>query len=309
MTAHDRTSARPPIASALIAVITYRRPAELARFIESVLALESEIPWRLVVVDNDPHGSARTTVDRFGSAVQYAHEPKPGIAAARNRCISLIGPADDAIVFTDDDEVVGENWLNDLIACANAFDADVVGGPVRSVVPDDAPAWIRQGNFFQRRIRPTGSSEGLPATNNVLVRSSALRQRDQLRFDDRFSITGGSDTDFFARFIVGDVRFVWSSTAYVIDYLPSARLSFRWLFRRFTRGGETYARVFGRTRSKVRIALTGVAYMLAGLLIAPFAIFIRPALRGISLKLFARGYGFLRGIMGASVNEYARMEE
>lgn len=306
MTDLDHFRARPPVRSALIAVITYRRPTELARFIESVLALDSGILRRIAVVDNDPHGSARAVVQTFGADIQYSHEPTPGIAAARNRCIDLLEPTDDALIFTDDDEVVARDWLDELVKCANDFGADVVGGPVRSVVPDDAPAWIRQGNFFQRRVRPPGASDGLPATNNVLVRAATLHLRNDVRFDHAFSVTGGSDTDFFARLIDDDVRFVWSSTAFVYDYLPSSRLSFRWLFRRFTRGGETYARVFGRSQGNLRILIKGTGYMAAGLLLAPVAILIRPGARGLSLKLFARGYGFIRGVLGASVNEYAR---
>ena len=81
-------------ASVVVGVPTFRRPAELTVLLPLVLAQAADLPGRRVevlVVDNDPAGSARATVGAFAAEgrVHYAQEPVPGIAAVRNRILDL----------------------------------------------------------------------------------------------------------------------------------------------------------------------------------------------------------------------------
>ncbi|MEE6289261.1 glycosyltransferase [Georgenia sp. MJ173] len=290
----------------LITVITYRRPAELERMLHSLLQLQTTLSHRIVVVDNDPEGGARSIVRNFSERVQYVHEPMPGIAAARNRCIELITSDDDAIIFTDDDEVVTPDWLEELVQCAHVYAVDIVAGPVVSVLPKNAPKWILNGNYFQRRIRKTGASDGLPATNNVLVRSKILTIDAAPRFDDAYSATGGSDTDFFSRLVGRGHSFVWCETARVVEYIQADRVTLPWLIRRFTRGGETHARVQRQIEPAWRLVLRGGSLLVAGIVCAPLSLLFVPRLRGRNLMMAARGLGIIRGTLGLRVHEYAR---
>ncbi|MGA7204619.1 MAG: glycosyltransferase family 2 protein, partial [Specibacter sp.] len=85
-----------------IAILTYRRPEALARALPYVLAharaLERDNPGvaaAVLVVDNDPAGSAEAAVAEFGDAMlRYVREAEPGISAARNRALDEAADAE-----------------------------------------------------------------------------------------------------------------------------------------------------------------------------------------------------------------------
>nr|WP_284288167.1 glycosyltransferase family A protein [Angustibacter aerolatus] len=83
----------------VIAVLTYRRPDDLAQVLPALVvqAAATAPRARVLVVDNDPDAGAREAVAAFAAdGVEYAHEPQPGIAAARNRALDAAGDAEPA---------------------------------------------------------------------------------------------------------------------------------------------------------------------------------------------------------------------
>ncbi|MBX4159106.1 glycosyltransferase, partial [Lactiplantibacillus plantarum] len=94
----------------------------------------------VVVVDNDPDGSAAPLAERLRSQgpvpLAYVHAPIPGVATARNAGLA----ATDAplIAFLDDDEAASPRWLAALLEAQVQTGADVLFGPIRGRVPDDA---------------------------------------------------------------------------------------------------------------------------------------------------------------------------
>ncbi len=70
---------------------------------------------RVLVIDNDPAGSGEAVVSALDSdAVRYVHEPRPGIAAARNRALDEAASYD-LLIFIDDDEWPNPTWLQSLL--------------------------------------------------------------------------------------------------------------------------------------------------------------------------------------------------
>jgi len=118
-----------------VLIPTLRRPDSLARALASVQA-QTGVDDRLagiIVVDNDPEGTARSTVD--GSAgpfpVRYVHAPRPGVATARNAGLAATGAP--LIAFLDDDEAASPDWLAALLAAL----CDLIvtaGGQIAGVV-------------------------------------------------------------------------------------------------------------------------------------------------------------------------------
>src|SRR3954465_14913744 len=96
-----------------VAIPTFRRPGMLAECLDSVMS-QLRDGTEILVVDNDPGGSARTLVEGYADPrLRYAHEPRPGVAQARNRAVS--DSAGRYLAFIDDDEIAHPGWLDALV--------------------------------------------------------------------------------------------------------------------------------------------------------------------------------------------------
>ena len=122
-----------------LVILTQRRPEPLARAAASALAQAGlgGIRYELVVVDNDARPSAKAPIGRLaaqaGVPVRYVHEPRAGVANARNAAVAATRAP--LIAFLDDDEEAPASWLAALLAAYEAYEADVVFGPVRGRAP------------------------------------------------------------------------------------------------------------------------------------------------------------------------------
>ncbi len=78
------------MADFLISIATYKRPDLLADLLRS---LEPEVAGedvRIAVVDNHAEGTGRAVCEASPLEIEYVIEPRPGIAAARNRGLDLV---------------------------------------------------------------------------------------------------------------------------------------------------------------------------------------------------------------------------
>lgn len=264
----------------VVGLATYRRPEGLARILPLLSQQARELDGaqaRVVVVDNDPLGGARDQVLALAdSLVTYVHEPRPGIASARNRALDEAHDAE-ALVFIDDDETPQDGWLQALVDCWKSWGCAVVTGPVHPVADTEVDEWIVASRVFEHVRRPTGSLNAGAGTNNVLYDLTALR-RHGARFDEHFGLSGGSDTMLahLLRSKGEDIR--WCAEAVVDDYIPADRATREWVFRRTVRTSNTWARVH------LRLASTPVG-----------------ALRERTELTARGGYRILRGAAGRTV--------
>ena len=180
----------------VIAVLTYRRPAELAALLPELTRQALGRPAvRVLVIDNDPAASGASVVSSLKSdAVRYVHEPRPGIAAARNRALDE-ATSYDLLIFIDDDEWPNPTWLESMLEVHDRTASAAVVGPVISEYAAEPDPWIKAGRFFDRRRLPSGTLIDVAATNNLLLDLRQVRAFG-LRFDEAFGLSGGSDTLF-----------------------------------------------------------------------------------------------------------------
>ncbi|QDW29162.1 glycosyltransferase family 2 protein [Arthrobacter sp. KBS0702] len=308
----------------VIAVLTYRRPEDISLALPR-LAAQAEtlaggpLPTATVlVIDNDPAGSARAAVQDIAATlrpglVRYAHEPRPGIAAARNRALADAGTAA-LLVFIDDDEVPSERWLSQLVELQRRSGAAAVVGPVISEYEHEPEPWIQAGRFFRRRRLATGTRLSVAATNNLLL---DLRQIHALGlgFDERFGLSGGSDTLFTRQLVQRGGSMLWCDEAVVVDRVPASRLTRGWVLRRALRSGNSAARVnlelaaaagprlAARASSLASGSLRlfgGAARLGAGLLTGSMAH------QAMGLRTAARGLGMASAAFGYVYSEYRR---
>jgi succinoglycan biosynthesis protein ExoM len=301
---------------AVVAVLTFRRPEGLASVLPPLVEQVQLAPvsGHVLVVDNDPAASARETVGGWADrGVVYAHEPRPGIAAARNRALELAGEAD-VVVFIDDDEVPTEGWLGALVGQWQQHRVAAVAGPVLSRFDAPVDPWITAGDFFARPRRSTGTRLQGAATNNLLLDLSRLRASG-IRFDDAFGLTGGSDTMLTHALVQRGEEIVWCDEAVVVEDVPSSRTTRWWVLRRSFRAGTVWSRVAlalgggraGRLRRRADLTLRSLGGMVQGLARWVVGRASRDVAREASgARLVAGRLGSLLGAYGYIYVEYRR---
>ena len=117
-----------------VIIPTFRRPDSFLRAARSVLAQQDINAFELIAIDNSPEGSALAVfrqIEREANIpVLWAHEPRPGVAQARNAGLKLARGK--LIAWLDDDEEASPNWLTSLITVRRKTGAQSVFGPVRA---------------------------------------------------------------------------------------------------------------------------------------------------------------------------------
>ena len=229
----------------VVAMTTYRRPEGLARAVPALLAqveAASSFDATLLVVDNDPDRSAEAWLSAHRHPLlRWAQEPRPGISAARNRCLDEARGAD-AIVFIDDDEVPDEGWLDAMVGSWRRWGCAAVTGPVDFVVDSGADDWLRASGVFTKAHRVTGSVNPGASSANLLLDLHALA-RHGIRFDEAFGLSGGSDTMLAHTLRHRGEEIRWCQEAGVSEHVPLSRTNRGWVFRRTVRTSNTWGRV------------------------------------------------------------------
>ncbi len=244
--------ARPEVS---VCVATYRRPASLARLLESLWRqkLPDGVGLEVIVVDNDPegtafHGAAGDAPER------WLHEPRRNIAHARNRAVEAA--RGEWLAFVDDDEVVGEDWLLRYLARAASGGWDGLFGPVLPRLEVASSSWLDVDAFFGRPRQTSGTAVGRDRvrTGNAFVRRRLFEGR---RFDPGYGLSGGSDSELFGRMLDAGARFGWCDEAPAEEWIAPAQHSLQWLTRRAFRGGFVHSRLeaarAGRVSSRERL--------------------------------------------------------
>jgi len=273
-----------------VCVATYRRPGPLTELLESLAKQNfGANQMRIIVVDNDREESARGFVETFRAKsaveVHYEVEPCQNISVARNRALQNVRA--EYFAFLDDDETVSPDWLSTLLAAISKHSADVVFGPVKSILPPSAPAWAKKHPVFHRPRFATGTQVEHGGCGNVLIRRYVLEHPPQL-FDPAYGVSGGEDTDFFYRLFLSGRRLIWCDEAEAHERVPNERVSIDWVCRRSFRGGHCWMRIFVQHYSFPRKMLwftTKGAQLLGGVGLLPIVRVISPILY---MKLLSR---------------------
>ena len=290
----------------VVTVATYRRPELLSELLASLEGTAGAFEFRVVVVDNDAEASGRAVAEASPLPVSYVVEPVAGIAQARNRGLGEVTDLDDAVVFVDDDERARPGWLATLVEGWRRQGTAIVTGPVISVFAPDCPSWIVDGGFIQRARHRTGTRLSVAATNNTLLSLEAWRRAGSPRFDEAFSETGGSDTEFFGRLHDAGSAIAWIDEAVVEEDVPASRTTFTWIWRRAVRGGNVQARLRLRRTPAWRLLARSAAVLPYRAACAVLGVVRYRKLRERDLVPLAWQVGLLGAAGGRYVREYRR---
>jgi glycosyltransferase involved in cell wall biosynthesis len=303
----------------VIAIPTFRRPDALATALSAVRqqvdaanhAPDPPMRCSILVVDNDPAGSGEPIAAKH--AVQYVLEPRPGIAAVRNRAIAECDGAR-ALLFIDDDEVPEAGWLRAMVGMYRSTGPTAVAGRVVTRFPADVEPWVDASGAFVRPTRVHGQTMREAATNNLLLDLDGVR-RLGLSFDERFGLTGGSDSMFTLQLTRRGGSIRWAEDAVVIEQEDPKRFVRSWVLMRTFRYGNASARVrialappgFRRLVARLLALGRGGARVLGGGARWGFgALSGSLPHRARGLRTASRGLGMMTAAIGYAHDEYRR---
>lgn len=240
-----------------VAICTWNR----ARLLDATLAqmcklhVPAGLAWELVVVDNNSNDATPAVVDSYAGRlpIRRVVEPVPGVANARN--CALRSAAADFLLFTDDDVMVDEEWLNAYVEAAKRWpDAGYFGGGVTPLYELEPPRWIRENADVLGPVvgvRDLGTAERVldpdepPFGANVAFRRQAFSTH---QYDPRLGRTGGDqingeDTTYCRGLAAAGFQGV---------YVPSAKVEHVFVASRMT---PAYVRAYwvGTGRTEVRL--------------------------------------------------------
>ncbi len=301
-----------------IGLITCKRPNGLKRLLDGINQLEFQktqpTSVDVVVVDNDPKGTAIEVIEKLQQEYRwplfYVVEKRQGIPFARNKVVETVSQDSDFIVFIDDDEVPEPLWLDELLFVQQQYQADVVSGPVIPYFNEPVEDWIKKGKFFDRERFDTGHPMKNVATNNVLIHRSVFNEFKQ-PFDERFALSGGSDTHFFFRVYNKGYKMVWANDAIVYEWVPSSRANVKWLLRRAYRVGTTLSLcerdIYPSIKTRLTRIIKGFGRVVLGMVSIPITLLLGKHVVIQNLRKTYLGAGFLAGIFGKRYAEYKQI--
>jgi succinoglycan biosynthesis protein ExoM len=212
------------VISVSVLIPTFRRPDEFLRAARSVLRQRDVADIEIIAIDNSPEGSAARAFQTFAAEstlpFRFAHEPRPGVAQARNAALALAQGR--LIAWLDDDEEAAPTWLAALMRVRRQTGAQSVFGPVRAA----APAGASNAAFYEQIYARTG-----PQRSGLIDKPYGMGNSLQPRamfdgetpFDARTDQSGGEDDVLFASWAEAGAHFAWAHDAIVTEHIGKER--------------------------------------------------------------------------------------
>ena len=303
--------------SIVVYVCTYRRNEPLARVLASLERAASAVRPRadvgVVVVDDNPDGSARSVVEAstlsFPLGLHYRHAGSQNISMARNLGLEAAAAMAEWVAMTDDDVVVPDDWFDAHLDLAARTGAGATTGPLLLTFPDHAPSWIHDEPFDRFGLLEYDDDAEVPicATGNSMVRSSFLTEHPEIRFDPDLGVVGGEDMVFYRAAVGAGLRCYFSTATAVRELEPDERSTLRYQLGRALWMGNTIFLTNHRSgdASRLRLLLRGGKVM-AGALVRPVRQMAggrRPQFR-FGAALFAQGLGTVLGVAGVVLDHH-----
>jgi glycosyltransferase involved in cell wall biosynthesis len=283
-----------PLASVIIC--TRNRADSLARTLDSIVRSTRDINhdcWEVVIVDNGSVDGTRITIDSFKHILplRSVFAPEPGLSNARNA--GLVEARGSFIIWTDDDVIVGPQWLDSYLRAFKSFpDTLIFGADVcPTLEPGGDPRFVasvsRLPQLMAERRFPFGHSFGsgepasFPYGANFAIRSDYQRLH---LYDPRIGAGSslgllGEETIIIDRILEETAtRGRWVVGGGVDHIIGPSRQSFEYIWKYYYSQGRTVA--FGRTHSRswsidqllnrLTLAFSAVRYMASDIVRAKY---------------------------------------
>lgn len=127
-----------------VVISTHNRCGQVGTALDALLTQRAGVPYEVIVVDNNSTDETRAVIaerQRRHPALRYVFEAEQGLPQARNAGIRASNAP--IVAFTDDDVVVGPEWVATIKSAFDEHpDVDMIGGRVRPEWPRQVPRWV-----------------------------------------------------------------------------------------------------------------------------------------------------------------------
>lgn len=297
-----------------VCITTARRNESLRDLLASIehqTWLPAPDAFEVIIVDNNPAGSARTVVDAFVTRpwpIRYLHNPVPSIPVSRNTAIAAARHLD--VVLIDDDQLLPAALFERLEEAWRDQPPTMAAGLFHRKLQFEpgVSAWAQSGGVDP----PLRYSEGsvLPPshahTGGVVIRRAVF---DRVRFDEKWGLRGCDDNAFFKAVGQTGLQVVYLRSVEIIERIDPNRSTFRALVVQAFQRGLCFAHVELEAARGVDTALflakAVVAFGVYGLAL-PFSVMIQQRRAIRTLMMFVRQIGKIVGVFGFSYDYYAK---
>lgn len=221
-------------------IATYNRAPYLLRTLESVVGQTADpSTWECVAVNNNSTDSTAADFARFAAAhpqfgLRMVDEPKQGLSNARN--CGIRNSSGEIIAIIDDDETIVPEYISTYIGFFGTHpEASVAGGGVIPCYENGCPKWmspypermIANPIDLGGRVRefPKGR---VPAGGNMAFRRKVFDcfgMFDPALGRNGKALTGGEETDLFARLRAGGEKLYYVPHAEIFHHIPDEKLT------------------------------------------------------------------------------------
>jgi glucosyl-dolichyl phosphate glucuronosyltransferase len=239
---------------------TYNRVSSLRSTLESFsqLRIPPDCSWELVVVDNNSTDATQLVVEsyvrRLNYPVRYIFEPVQGRSAALNAGVKA--SSGKIIAFTDDDVLLGKDWLSELKQTFDHYDCAAVAGRVVPIWKQPKPKWlIMEDQLAIVRFELGEDVKEIPypplgansAFRREVFERHGLFRRDLGVSGSKHTITC-DDTEFGERIIHAGEKVVYCPTAIIYHPVDPKRATKRYFRSWYYYNGRSLTRTAGLPR-------------------------------------------------------------
>jgi glycosyltransferase involved in cell wall biosynthesis len=254
-----------------VAICTRNRCFSLGRTLQSLaeMRVPDGLTWNVVVADNGSTDATPATIARFSSALSLTTIEVPATGKAHALNAAMHEARGDYILWTDDDVVVGNEWLHAYHQAFLQWPADVFfGGPIVPVFEGTRPQWLdgalrHVANAYAARDLGEAmiplAGDALPyGANWAIQRAAQLRHPYDARLGPKGDqLSYGEEWAVMEALLRAGASGRWVPRAAVKHVISPARQTVRYLRRYYVGNGTSLARVrdtgaepmlFGRPR-------------------------------------------------------------
>jgi glycosyltransferase involved in cell wall biosynthesis len=256
----------------------------------TLLQIPNGLKWEIIAVDNNSDDNTLAILESYTNQLPLTilKQPKPGKNPALN--LGVQSATGDLLIFTDDDIIPAQNWLNDYINTASDYqEYDLFGGKI-------LPYWMEQPDPIVLQSIPCGIAYALTdetiqsgpiKAGQIWGPNMAVRRHvfdNGFSFNEEIGPNGknyvmGSETEFLQRAEQAGHQAYFFDSCAVQHIIRPWQLTKEWIENRAYKAGRAIIHDFARRNqlSKVGELYGYPRWMLKNVIVLFFKkLFLRP---------------------------------